>query len=142
MIMTKRMKGLNFTVPGLFDKVLDGTKDITIRGSFIPKYLRNEIILLKEKIVTEDKDGKKTSEIKRTVKARVAFVKPIQLKSITDKIAIREGFENAAESKKWLMQTYHLKDERHWLFATAWKLLGEANKQPNIEEFITQEKDE
>jgi hypothetical protein len=140
----KRMKGLNFTVPGNFDKILDGTKDLTIRGSFIPKYLRGEHIMLKDKVkevdeagnVVKDKKGKDKTVIKRTAEARVVFVKPIQIKNITDAIAKREGFENADESKKWLMNQYSLKSEDHWMFATAWKLLAPPKPQPTIESLI------
>lgn len=109
------MRSIMFAVKGNFDKILNGSKTLTIRAIYIPTYVRGDTILLKE--VEKVKDKRITL---RHCKTKVSHVKPIMLKDITDDIAKREGFNNANESKFWLVQQYNIKSKFRWLFATCW----------------------
>jgi len=110
------MKSLSFTVPGMFDVIIDGRKTITIRGLNIPRFVHDEKIFLKERL-----GNWRDKHFGRVATAIVNLVKPIQLKDITDEIARKEGFNNAVESREWLSKQYGLKDERQWLFAIGWR---------------------
>ena len=109
------MKSINFTVPGLFDKILNGSKKLTIRGLFIPAFVENERILLKDVVL---KNGKRVA--KRSIITKVTYIRFIRLKEVTDALAEREGFKTAEESKEWLRKKYGKSDER-WLVCICWR---------------------
>ena len=109
------MKSINFTVPDLFDKILNGSKKLTIRGLFIPAFVENERILLKDVVL---KNGKRVA--KRSIITKVTYIRFIRLKEVTDALAEREGFNTAEESKEWLRKKYGKSDER-WLVCICWR---------------------
>jgi len=111
------MKSLNFTVRGLFDKILTGEKTLTIRGLYVPTYKPGEIIELRD----IRRNGKK-KRILRRAQARVTQVDPIKLKDINDAIAEKEGFKNAEMSKEWLSEIYKCDDNPdRWFFVIQWR---------------------
>jgi hypothetical protein len=110
------MKSINFSVPGLFDKILNKTKTLTIRALYIPNFVEGERVLLKE-IVKEN--GKKV--VKRTVITKITYMRFIRLKEITDALAVPEGFRNAEESKEWIRKTYNTKSDERWLVVICWR---------------------
>jgi hypothetical protein len=122
------MKSISFNVPGIFDKIIDGSKTCTIRGLYIPQFTEGEIIILKERLGewSEKKFG-------RTLLVKVGCVKPIRLKNITDAIALKEGFSSATESIAWLIKQYQINDENRWLFVIMWR--KPKNPQKTLEEF-------
>lgn len=115
------MKTINFSVEGSFDKILDRTKILTIRGLYVPDYVEEDIVILRE--IIRDSHGNRQPA--RSTEARITCVEPILLCDITDKIAREEGFNNAKESVAWLRKTYRLKDEKRaearWFFLISWR---------------------
>jgi len=120
------MKSLNFTVPGLWDKIISGEKRCTIRGLYIPTYAVGEDILLRD---VERHDGRKT--INAEVVARVTNLSPIHVQDIDDTIARAEGFSDAAESRAWISATYNCKNNPgRWVFITWWDNVRSAPATP------------
>jgi hypothetical protein len=102
-------------VVGLFDKILDGSKTLTIRARYTPEFVEGDPVILKERL------GKWSDKsFGRQAITNIKEIKPIQVKDITDEIAIQEGFKNAGESKAWLSKTYNFKSDLRWVFIIRW----------------------
>lgn len=122
------MKSILFT--HLRDKLEDGTKQQTTRIIYIPRYHIAELVMLKFK----------ESEIRidDLFVVCITTIFPIQMKSATLDIALRDGFDSVREYQEGLAEINHRKFNssflEDWGFVTRWKNA----KQPKqkLEDFL------
>jgi len=105
------MKSILFTV--LEDKLLSRKKVQTYRTNFIPKYEIGEIVMLRFKY----KDGTR----KDLYPVKITEVFPKQIKELSYKDAILDGFESRTEFVKEIIRLNNIKSENQWGFITRWK---------------------
>jgi len=61
--------------------------------------------------------------VKRSVPAKITYIRFIRLSEVTDALAEREGFTTAEESKAWLRETYSIRSDKRWLVCICWNEL-------------------
>ena len=97
----KLYKSLNFTF--LEEKIDDKTKKQTFRTNFIPYYKDKEIVALTFK-----------KQFKYFI--RILYYYPKQIKDLTLREALRDGFDTIESFQKGVMEINNIKDMNHWGF--------------------------
>jgi len=122
------LKSILFT--HLRDKLEDRTKQQTTRIIYIPRYHVRELVLLRFK--------ESETRIDDLFVVNITEIFPIQIKSATLDIALRDGFDSVREYQERLAEINHRKFNssflEDWGFVTRWK----DAKQPKqkLEDFL------
>lgn len=122
----KSFKAISFTL--LKEKLLDRSKQQTMRMLFMPTYIEKEIvaIIFKDKI---------TKEKEFLFLVEITEIYPKKLRDITLQEAQLDGFTSIPECQECLMELNHRKLD-HFVFLTRWKDIKPKQPRNTLENFV------
>ena len=122
----KSFKAISFTL--LKEKLLDRSKQQTMRMLFLPSYLEEEIVALVFK-------NKITKEKEFLLLVEITEIYAKKLRDVTLQEAQRDGFTSIEECQECLMELNNRKLD-HFVFLTRWKDIKPKHTRNTLEHFV------